>query len=411
MPLEILKENYEAILFAYGASQDRKLGIPGEDVFKGIHSARDFVAWYNGLPGYADLQPDLTSGENAVIIGQGNVALDVARTLLTDVDVLRRTDMAEHALAALARSKVKHVHVVGRRGPFQVSSSGQQYEDFYIDHVLSQASFTIKEVRELMQLPSCSFGHIDPTLLPSDTFKLSRTPKRMLTLLQKGANDPSAAKSWSLDFMLSPLSFLGRSRDRQLTEVNFVENEYQEPKQRFEPSAKVHTKRPTTQTVLPTSLAFRSIGYKSMAIEGMSNLGIQFDETRGIIPNDGFGRVTASMEPQVSTTSSHDGSTVLPGIYCAGWVKRGPAGVIANTMEDAFATAEAISSDWQERRRFLRGGDGWDAIPSLAQATSLRPVSWTEWLRIDAVEKANGKLKGKEREKLSSVSQMMSILD
>ena len=262
-----------------------------------------------------------------------------------------------------------------------------------------------------MQLPDCSFGQIDPSLLPSDNVKLSRTPKRMLTLLRQGSDNPFAAKSWSLDSMLSPVRFLGRSRDCQLTGVKFVENEYQEPNQRFEPSAKVHTKSPTTQTVFPTSLAFRSIGYKSTAIEGMSNLGIRFDKTKGIIPNDGYGRITGSAEPKIAATGSHDGSVVLPGLYCAGWVKRGPAGVIANTMEDAFATAEAISKDWQDRKRFLSGGDGWDAIASLAQATGLRPVSWTDWLRIDAVEKANGKSKGKEREKLSSVSQMMSVLD
>lgn len=281
----------------------------------------------------------------------------------------------------------------------------------WTDHVFLQASFTIKEVRELMQLPDCSFRQIDPSLLPSDNFKLSRTPKRMLTLLQKGSDNLGASKSWSLDSMLSPVTFLGRSRDCQLTGVKFVENEYQEPNQRFEPSAKVHTKSPETQKVFPTSLAFRSIGYKSTPIEGMSNLGIQFDETKGIIPNDGYGRITGSVKPQVAATGSHDRSAVLPGIYCAGWVKRGPAGVIANTMEDAFATAEAISNDWQDSKRFLSGGDGWDAIASLAQATGLRPVSWTEWLRIDAVEKANGKLKGKEREKLSSVSQIMSVLD
>ena len=107
-------------MFAYGATKDSKLGIPGEDTLKGIYSARDFVGWYNGLPEHADLEPDLESGEDAIIIGQGNVALDVARTLLTDVDILRRTDMTEYALATLAKSRVKRVRVVGRRGPMQV---------------------------------------------------------------------------------------------------------------------------------------------------------------------------------------------------------------------------------------------------------------------------------------------------
>lgn len=120
LPLRLIKPHYDAILFAYGASKDKELGIPGEKDSRGIYSARAFVGWYNGLPEYRDLAPDLTIGEDAVIVGHGNVALDVARTLLTDIDVLRRTDMSEHALAELARSAIKRVRVVGRRGPMQV---------------------------------------------------------------------------------------------------------------------------------------------------------------------------------------------------------------------------------------------------------------------------------------------------
>jgi len=117
--LQSLLRNYHAVVFAYGASKDRCLGIPGESL-KGVYSAREFVGWYNGQPEHADLAPDLTQGDEAVIVGQGNVALDVARMLLEDVDVLRRTDIADYALEALSRSRVKRVHVVGRRGPMQV---------------------------------------------------------------------------------------------------------------------------------------------------------------------------------------------------------------------------------------------------------------------------------------------------
>ena len=120
LPLKTLLPHYDAILFAYGASKDRKLGIPGEDNLKGIYSARAFVGWYNGLPEYADLEPDLTQGDNAVIIGQGNVALDVARILLTNPKDLMPTDLTENAIKTLRRSKIKRVSVVGRRGPLQV---------------------------------------------------------------------------------------------------------------------------------------------------------------------------------------------------------------------------------------------------------------------------------------------------
>lgn len=121
LPLSSLKPHYDAVLFSYGASKDRELGLPNERSLSGIFSARAFVGWYNGLPDYRNLSPDLASGEDAVIIGQGNVALDVARVLLSDVDVLRKTDMSEHALEELAKSRVKRVRVVGRRGPMQVS--------------------------------------------------------------------------------------------------------------------------------------------------------------------------------------------------------------------------------------------------------------------------------------------------
>lgn len=120
LPLSSLIPHYDALLFAYGASRDRRLAVPGEEDLKGIYSARAFVGWYNGLPEYADLAPALEAGEDVVIIGQGNVALDVARTLLTDVDVLRKTDMTDYALEALSKSRVKRVRVVGRRGPMQV---------------------------------------------------------------------------------------------------------------------------------------------------------------------------------------------------------------------------------------------------------------------------------------------------
>lgn len=115
--------HYDAIVFAYGASKDKRLGIPGESELQGIYSAREFVGWYNGLPEYAGLAPDLTKGDEAVIIGQGNVALDVARMLLENVDILRKSDITEAAIETLLKSRIKRVHIVGRRGPMQVGFS------------------------------------------------------------------------------------------------------------------------------------------------------------------------------------------------------------------------------------------------------------------------------------------------
>ena len=379
LPLASLKDHYNAILFSYGASKDRRLGIPGEDV-RGVCSARDFVGWYNGLPEHADLIPNLDSSDEAVIIGQGNVALDVARTLLTDVDQLRKTDMTDRALETLAKSRVRRVRVVGRRGPMQ-------------------AAFTIKEVRELLTLDNVSFDKIKPDLFPpGPTKSLPRTQRRMVDLLLKGSALHDGLKSWSLDFLLSPTKF--ESESNVLSSVSFAKNELV-GSHVFDPSAKT---LPTAQTLsMPTGIAFRSIGYKSEALKGMESLGIRFDEARGLIPNDEYGRVTEQSPYQI-------GGIPLPGLYCSGWVKRGPTGVIANTMEDAFATAKAIVQDWHSNRSFLSGHDGWDGLKRDAERRALWSVGWNDWLKIDAAEKERGRKNGKEREKFTTVPEMLSVL-
>ncbi len=180
--------------------------------------------------------------------------------------------------------------------------------------------------------------------------------------------------------------------------MTFVKNKLSGPDV-FAPLATVSST--DSEASIPTSLAFRSIGYKSEPIEGMKDLGIDFDERRGIIPNDVHGRIT-SLSP--------DG-TGIPGMYCSGWVKRGPAGVIANTMEDAFGTAEAIAQDWETKQPFMAGGQGWDGLKVEAGKRGLRTVNWAEWKKIDAVEKERGKARGKEREKFASIQEMLNVLN
>ena len=382
------------MLFAYGASKDRRLGIPGEDRLKGIYSARAFVGWYNGLPEYADLAPDLSEGEEAVIVGQGNVALDVARTLLTGVDRLKSTDITGQALDTLSKSRVKRVRVVGRRGPLQ-------------------ASFTIKEIRELMTLQNVWFEPIDTSLLTPDPTKLPRSQKRLAQLLMKGSQTPisKSSKSWALNFMLSPISFdsLEASTD-QLSSITFAKTKLQET-DCSDPAAKVTIT--TDQVSLPASLAFKSIGYKSQAMLDMDSLGIPFDERLGIIPNDPHGRVLSSSLGPGDLTAAH-----IPGIYCAGWVKRGPTGVIATTMEDAFSTAEVIASDWENKAMFLNTAEGnrverggWNALKDSIKSRGLCTVSWADWQKIDAAERDRGAKNGKEREKFTTVKEMLEVLD
>ncbi|OAP59093.1 hypothetical protein AYL99_06391 [Fonsecaea erecta] len=385
LPLPLLARHYDAIVFAYGASKDRKIGLEGEDK-PHIYSARAFVGWYNGLPEYRNLNPDLTAGDTAVVVGQGNVALDVARTLLSRVDVLSRTDITEYALDALAQSKIKHVHVVGRRGPMQ-------------------AAFTIKEVRELLHLEDVNFRPIPNHLFPPDLSKLPRPKRRLMELLKKGSPlKDSAPKSWSLDFLLAPTSLKWSDADPdRLDGVVFSKTKLENP---ADPESKVSATDETQ--LIPTSTLFRSIGYKAEAIPGMAELGVDFDERKGTIRHDGMGRVVP-----MGDSSGHEASS----IYCSGWVKRGPTGVIASTMTDAFQTAESIVADWKNKAQRLTEAsaqgrrDGWKGVQADAAMSGLplRPVHWDNWQRIDQVEKQLGKQKGKPREKFGSVQEMLGV--
>ncbi len=255
-----------------------------------------------------------------------------------------------------------------------------------------------------MSLPSVGFESIDSKLLPPDLSKLPRTSKRLTQLLSKGSPTSlaEAQKLWSLGFLLSPTSFKSNSSaPNALSSVEFAKTKLQGSNV-FDPSAKVSTTE--EHVTLPASLAFRSIGYKSEAIVGMADLGIIFDEARGIISNDYNGRL-------IAPSSNSADSVAIPGMYSSGWVKRGPAGVIANTMEDAFATAEAIAKDWERKAPFLGGGYGWDVLKNNAKALGLRSVNWSDWEKIDAAEKKRGKDRGKEREKFTSVKEMLAVLD
>ncbi|KAL2061059.1 hypothetical protein VTL71DRAFT_9111 [Oculimacula yallundae] len=390
LPLRSLLPHYDAILFAYGASKDRTLGISGEDTLKGIYSARAFVGWYNGLPEYADLTPDLTFGEEAVVVGQGNVALDVARILLQDPEILKETDITTNAVQTLRRSRVKRVRVVGRRGPMQ-------------------GAFTIKEVRELMKFPSVAFHPIDTSLIPEDVTKLPRPTKRIMEVLKKGsgASVSSAPKSWSLDFCLSPKSFTpSRESLTQLGGMSF-ERTTLDP----DPLAFGAKAIGTNETVdVPASLAFRSIGYKSEALSEFTELGIPFNDRSGTIPNDHLGRVINDAEDWTDEKRAKH----LPGMYCAGWVKRGPTGVIASTMDDAFSTADSIAMDWYGKVPFMNaGGDGlgWEGVKNEAEKRGCRRVSWEDWKKIDSVERSEGQKSGKVREKFTRVEDMLAVLD
>ncbi|KAI1491350.1 nucleotide-binding domain-containing protein [Biscogniauxia mediterranea] len=384
IPLAPLMRHYDAVVFAYGASKDKKLGIPGESGLKGIYSAREFVGWYNGLPEYAQLAPDLTQGDEAVIIGQGNVALDVARMLLENVDVLRKSDITETALETLSKSQIKRVHVVGRRGPMQ-------------------AAFTIKEIRELMKLNGVGFHPIDMSLIPNEISKLPRARRRLMEIMVKGssARVDDVNVSWSLDFCLSPTEFLGRP-DGSVRSTVFERTSLSTP---FDPASSVTSTGEKLE--IPSSVVFRSIGYKSVALPGFSEAGILFDDRKGVIQNDGLGRV---LQKSHDNASSETQMSLLPGVYCSGWVKRGPTGVIASTMEDAFSTGDAIVADWNSEAPFLDNDRsyGWEGLQSEVSKDKCQVIQWEDWKKIDKAEKERGRLIGKEREKFTSTAEMLA---
>jgi adrenodoxin-NADP+ reductase len=275
-----------------------------------------------------------------------------------------------------------------------------------------QVAFTIKEARELMHIPDVGFHPVD-LLTNINPKMLPRVQKRIVELLKKGTElEPqNTRKSWGLEFLKAPKAF-NTLQSNRLHSVTFANQAYDPGTDHLSPTATVvPTKKTTT---LEASLAFRSVGYKSVAIPGLSDLSIPFDNKLGIIPNDAYGRIITPSAGPGTLTAGH-----LPGLYAAGWVKRGPTGVIASTMADAFSSADVIAEDWWTGVPFLNGeggegkstGLGWEGVKDLVERKGVRPISWKDWQVIDVKEKARGLKIGKPREKFGNVEEMLKALD
>ena len=306
------------------------------------------------------------------------------------------------ALEALSKSRVRDVKVIGRRGPLQ-------------------APYTIKELRELMRLPGVGF--VPPPeswddLIQVQRKRLPRQLRRIAELLEKGSQTPmdSAEKAWQLGYLRSPTEFLSHDGTK-LDAVGFEQTEYVasldtvmtgDPQTDLNAVRALKVRGTGRKTMIQTPLTFRSVGYHSESLPGFTELGIPFDEKMGIIPNDMYGRIVApDRGPAGPLTVGH-----VPGMYCAGWVKRGPTGVIASTMDDAFVTGDIIARDWEGGVKFHDSdGSGFTAVEKIMRERGVRAVSWRDWERIDAEERRRGKEKGKERVKFRSVGEMLSILD
>ncbi|XP_017960924.1 NADPH:adrenodoxin oxidoreductase, mitochondrial [Drosophila navojoa] len=357
--LQELRQRYHAVLLTYGADQDRELQLQNEEQ-KHVISARKFVAWYNGLPGAEQLQPDL-SGRDVTIVGQGNVAVDVARMLLSPIDKLKETDTTEYALEALARSQVKRVHLVGRRGPLQ-------------------AAFTIKELREMLKLPNVTtnWRAADFAGIAEQVEQLQRPRRRLTELMLKSLSEQSKSNATAADGKQFLPIFLRAPKAISAKEMEFAVTQLQE-------NAAVAT---NATECLPADLILRSIGYKSSCADPAIN----FDPQRGHVRHE-QGRVLRE----------GDGNSVEPGLYVAGWLGTGPTGVILTTMNGAFAVAKTICDDIA-----ANAFDTASTKPGFDVANK-RIVTWEGWLRIDQKECEAGKAKGKLREKIVDVEQMLRI--
>ncbi|XP_066242964.1 NADPH:adrenodoxin oxidoreductase, mitochondrial [Saccopteryx leptura] len=368
-----LQEAYHAVVLSYGAEDHRALEIPGEEL-PGVFSARAFVGWYNGLPENKELAPDL-SCDTAVILGQGNVALDVARILLTPPEHLEKTDITEASLEVLRQSRVKMVWIVGRRGPLQVA-------------------FTIKELREMIQLPGTR-PILDPAdfLGLHDRIKEVPRPRKRLTelLLRTAAEKPGeeeaarqavASRVWGLRFFRSPQQVLPSPDGRQAAGIRLAVT-------RLEGVGETAWAVPTGDTEdLPCGLVLSSVGYKSRPIDPS----VPFDPKLGIIPNK-EGRVVD-----------------VPGLYCSGWVKRGPTGVITTTMADSFLTSQTLLQDLKAGLLPPGPRPGYAAVEALLSSRGVRPVSFSDWEKLDAEEVSRGQRTGKPREKLLDPQEMLQLL-
>jgi ferredoxin--NADP+ reductase len=365
-----LAERYHAIVLAYGTSVDCHLGIPGEDL-PGSHSATEFVNWYNGHPEFADARFDL-SHETAVVIGNGNVATDLARMLSLTREELETTDTADHAIEALAESAVTEIVVLGRRGP-------------------AQASFTNPEVRELGEIVDADIV-IDPAEVELDAIsrefidsgEADPTTRRNVELFTDfaGREPEGKRKRIVMRFLRSPIEVQGEGRVERIV---VGRNELH----RDETGA-IRARDTGERETIECGLVFRSIGYRGVPVEG-----VPFSEGRGVIPNEG-GRVMDSGEQ-------------VPGLYAVGWIKRGPSGVIGTNKKDAADTVESLIADL-EAGKLPRPGPAADpgAIESLLAERKPDHVTFPGWQAIDAAEVARGEPEGRPRIKFCTVDEMLA---
>jgi ferredoxin/flavodoxin---NADP+ reductase len=366
---EDLAKRYHAVVYAVGAQTDKRMGIPGEDL-PGSWAATEFVAWYNAHPDYRELEFDL-SAERAIVIGNGNVAMDVTRMLASDPGELAKTDVADHSLPVLRDSNVKEVVVLGRRGP-------------------AQAAFTNPELLELRDMTGADVV-VDPEDCRLDPHSASTiegegnlTARRNVEILTEYASSELRGKHRriTLRFLVSPVEILG---DDRVEGIRIVRNELH----RDEDGAL--RPRPTDQEeVIPCGLVFRSIGYRGVPLPGLP-----FDESRCVLPNEA-GRV---LDPESGEP--------LPGQYAVGWIKRGPTGIIGTNKKDAQETVTSVFEDLEQGRLPEPADPERDALEELLSERAPEHVTYAGWEAIDRAEREAGEPHGRPRVKLAALEELL----
>jgi ferredoxin--NADP+ reductase len=365
-----LRALYDQVVYAVGAQTDRQMGIPGEDL-AGSWPATDFVRWYNGQPECVDLEFDL-SVERAVVIGNGNVAVDVARILLSSPDVLAKTDIAEHALEALRESEIREVVMVGRRGPVE-------------------AKFTNVELKELGALEGVDVV-VDPADLPIELEQVAsqqdrRVARNLEILADFAAREPTGApRRLVFRFLASPVALL---EERGRVGAVRLETNHLAPG----PDGALKAEGTGIFDEMEAGLVLRSVGYHGVALPGLP-----FDAARGVIPNRA-GRVLDG-----------SGGSVVPGEYTAGWIKRGPSGVIGTNKACAAETVAAMLEDAASvSERNVPEADP-DAVVDLLDERGTPYITAEDWVRLNAEEVARGEALGRPRVKLVRVDEMLAII-
>ncbi len=364
-----LVELYDAVIYAFGAQTDKRLGILGEDL-QGSWSATEFVAWYNAHPDYQELPFDLNV-DRAVVIGNGNVALDVARMLALTPEELTPTDTTDPAIEAIGASTIEEILIVGRRGP-------------------AQASWTTQELKEMGELAGADVA-VDAAELELDakseaTLEHDTNARRNMDVLRIFAARAPTGKAVTLRFLFfrSPVAIHG---DGKVEEIELVRNRLEEQNGRL---VAVPTDEHET---LECGLVFRSVGYRGVGLPD-----VPFDERRGTILNEG-GRVVG------------DEGRSLARVYCAGWIKRGPTGIIGTNKKDASETVALLLEDVVQGRLTPTESATADAVEALLADRGVRAVLYSGWTSIDELERAKGEKLGRPRVKLRSWEELLDAAE